>query len=217
MFLQILELMDTPILLIAFVLLLIVPLLFSIAFHEFAHGWVAYKFGDITPKLMGRLTLNPFAHLDPLGTILLFIIGLGWAKPVIINIENIPNSTKQMLVALAGPTSNFLLAIIFTLIISVLENDFLVSPNNFVIMLFNMLVTINIALGVFNLIPIPPLDGSRILSWILPEKLKYIYNYIENYGIFIMILILFTVGFSGIFKISYYLQHHLYLWLKVNI
>ena len=202
-----------------------ISLIISVIIHEIAHGWVAHKLGDPTARLSGRLSLNPLKHIDPFGSIILPLFLLlsgsgfvfGWAKPVIINIENIPNSTKQMLVALAGPTSNFLLAIIFTLIISVLENDFLVSPNNFVIMLFNMLVTINIALGVFNLIPIPPLDGSRILSWILPEKLKYIYNYIENYGIFIMILILFTVGFSGIFKISYYLQHHLYLWLKVNI
>ena len=86
---QMIDLLKTPQLLIAFIIFLVFPLLFSISFHELAHGYAAYKFGDMTPKLMGRLTINPFAHLDPLGTILLFIIGLGWAKPVIININNI--------------------------------------------------------------------------------------------------------------------------------
>ena len=100
---------------------MIFPLLFSIAFHEMAHGWVAYKLGDPTAKIMGRLTLNPLKHLDPMGTLLLLIIGLGWAKPVIVNLQNIPNRTHQMLVALAGPASNFLLAVIFSLIMYILK------------------------------------------------------------------------------------------------
>jgi len=214
---QMIELLKTPQLLIAFIIFLVFPLLFSISFHELAHGFAAYKFGDMTPKLMGRLTLNPFAHLDPLGTILLFVIGLGWAKPVIININNIPNKNHQMLVALAGPASNFLLAAIFAILISVFENYLYLPTNHFIIMFFNIVVMINIALAVFNLIPIPPMDGSRIVSWALPEKLKIAYNKLENYGMFILLLILFTIGFEGIFKIAEILQLQLYKLLEVTI
>ena len=214
---QMIDLLKTPQLLIAFIIFLVFPLLFSISFHELAHGYAAYKFGDMTPKLMGRLTLNPFAHLDPLGTILLFVIGLGWAKPVIININNIPNKNHQMLVALAGPASNFLLAAIFAILISVFENYLYLPSNHFIIMFFNIVIMINIALAVFNLIPIPPMDGSRIVSWILPEKLKIAYNKLENYGMFILLLILFTIGFEGIFKIAEILQLQLYQLLEVTI
>ena len=214
---QMINLLRTPQLLIAFIIFLILPLLFSISFHELAHGYIAYKFGDMTPKLMGRLTLNPFAHLDPLGTILLFIVGIGWAKPVIININNIPNKNHQMLVALAGPLSNFSLAVIFATAISIFENHLALNPDHFIIILFNMVVMINIALGVFNLIPIPPMDGSRIVSWVLPEKLKIAYNKLESYGMFILLLILFTIGFDWIFKIAKIFQQYLYLLLKVSI
>ncbi len=214
---QMIDLLKTPQLLIAFIIFLVFPLLFSISFHELAHGYAAYKFGDMTPKLMGRLTINPFAHLDPLGTILLFVIGLGWAKPVIINIKNIPNKNHQMLVALAGPASNFLLAAIFAIFISVFENYLNLTSNHFIIAFFNIVVMINIALAVFNLIPIPPMDGSRIVSWALPEKLKIAYNKLENYGMFILLLILFTIGFEGIFKLAEILQMQLYTLLKVSI
>lgn len=209
------DLIKTPILLLAFVFLTIVPLLFSIVLHELAHGFVAYKFGDITPKAMGRLTFNPIAHLDPLGTLLLFVIGLGWAKPVIVNLENIPNSTKQMLVALAGPLSNFLLALIFAGAISILENDFLFPPNHFVIIFFHMVVKINIGLGLFNLIPIPPMDGSRVVSWLLPNKLKEGYNKLEPYGMFILMFLFFVIGFDWLFKYAIMLQKYLYVLLKI--
>jgi len=210
------DLIKTPELLLLFVVLLIIPLLFSIAFHELAHGYVAYKFGDITPKVMGRLTLNPFAHLDPLGTILLFVVGLGWAKPVLINLQNIPNATKQMLVALAGPVSNFFLALVFALFISIMENLLGFSHNNFVIALFHMVVRINIGLGLFNLIPIPPMDGSRIVSWILPSKLKQLYNRLEDYGMFILMVLLVTVGFGGIFVLASIVQGFLYALLGIK-
>lgn len=210
------SLIKTPSLLLAFILMLIFPLLFSIAFHELAHGWVAYKFGDITPKVTGRLTLNPFAHLHPVGTLCLFIFGLGWAKPVLINPDNIKSPTKEMLVALAGPLSNFLLATIFTGLISVFLNIYRVAPNHPGISFFDGVVTINIALAIFNLIPIPPLDGSRIISWLLPKKLKHIYARLEQYGIAIMMLLLFAVGFGPIFKISMICKYFLYVLLKVN-
>jgi len=214
---QMIRLVNNPLLLLLFIVFTIVPLLFSIAFHELAHGYVAYKFGDITPKAMGRLTLNPLKHLDLLGTILLITVGLGWAKPIIINPNNIPTSTKQMLVALAGPSSNFLLALIFACIISFLENYCDITYNNFIIMFFNVVVTINIALGVFNLVPLPPLDGSRIVAWLLPIKLKEQYYKLEKYGMFIMLLLLFTIGFSGIFVFANIIQKYLYQILKVAI
>jgi len=210
------QLIKTPEILLFFILILVFPLLFSIAFHELAHGYVAYKFGDDTPKLTGRLTLNPFAHLDVAGTILLFIIGLGWAKPVLINPNNIKNPTKLMLVALAGPVSNFLLAFVFALLIVVVNKYFITSYSEIINMLLNTIVTINIALGMFNLIPIPPLDGSRIVTRILPGKLKLWYNKFEQYGMFIMMVLLFTVGFGAIFRLSEFVQHYLYSLLGIN-
>ena len=216
MLLEMISLIKTPILMLEFILLLILPLLFSIAFHELAHGWVAYKFGDITPKVTGRLTLNPFAHLHPVGTICLFLFGLGWAKPVLINPDNIKNPTKEMLVALAGPLSNFFLATIFAGLISVLINVCEVASTNFVISIFDAIVSINIALAIFNLVPIPPLDGSRIVSWMLPKKLKQIYGRIEQYGVPIMMILMVTVGFAPIFKIAMIFKYFLYLLLKVN-
>ena len=209
------DLIKTPMLLLLFIVLVIIPLLFSVVFHELAHGYIAYKFGDMTPKLMGRLTLNPLAHLDKLGTILLLVVGLGWAKPVIINLKNIQNSTNQMLVALAGPVSNFLLAIVFTGIISILINDFSLSSKHIVIMFLNAVVRINIGLGLFNLIPVPPLDGSRIVSWLLPAEFENYYNRFEQFGFAIIMLIFFTVGFDWIFKLANLLQNHLYRLLGV--
>lgn len=217
MLFQMINLIQKPLFLVLYIVLLIIPLLFSIAFHEFAHGYVAYKFGDLTPKLMGRLTLNPFKHLDVLGTILLLIVGLGWAKPVIINLQNVPNQTKQMLIALAGPVSNFSLALLFSLLIYFFQYYKILFFEAFIITLFDKIVLINIVLALFNLIPIPPLDGSRIVTWLLPEKLKYLYNKYENYGLFIMLLILFTIGFSWLFNYANILKQELYIFIGITI
>ncbi|MDD3594083.1 MAG: site-2 protease family protein [Candidatus Gastranaerophilales bacterium] len=211
MFFHLIELSKNPIMFLGFIVFLVMPLLFSISFHELAHGYIAYKFGDITPKMQGRLTLNPLAHLDPAGTIMLFLIGLGWAKPVIINLQNIPDRTQQMLVALAGPASNFLLAVVFALFVSI-------TPQNheFIITLFDMVVKINLGLMLFNLLPIPPLDGSRIVSWLLPPELERQYNSIEPYGIFILLIIIFTVGFGFIFQISSKIKMFLYGLMQIQ-
>ena len=206
---QMISLIKSPILLILFVILMIFPLLFSIAFHEFAHGWTANKFGDPTAKMMGRLTLNPFKHLDPMGTLMMFVVGLGWAKPVIVDMRNIPNPTHQMLVALAGPASNFFLAIIFALAIA-LSINLGISANSYVIVFLNIIVTINMGLGIFNLLPVPPMDGSRIVAWILPDKLENEYMKLEPYGMFILMLMLVFNGFQYVFYVANFVKYYLY-------
>lgn len=206
-------LLKSPVMFLIAVIVLIIPLLISITVHEWAHGMVAYKFGDPTPKLQGRLSFNPFAHLDPVGTLMLFIIGIGWAKPVQIDPRNIPGKTKQMLVALAGPASNFLLAIIFGFIyfginnIAPYHNEALISM---LITLIGIIIRINIILGVFNMLPIPPLDGSKLIIWLLPENLAQAYAKLARFGMVILLLILFSGGFRFVISAADFLQRHLY-------
>jgi len=172
-------------------------LLIAITIHEYAHGWVAYKLGDPTAKYSGRLSLNPLAHIDPIGTILLPLTmvmlrlpPIGWAKPVPINFLNLKNPKKDMLwVTIAGPCANFLSAVFIALIIKLL----IISGNSLFIQLLSLGVLINLILGVFNLIPIPPLDGSRMVTSLLPWKYVNIYNRIEPYG-FIIIIALLWLG-----------------------
>lgn len=199
---------------------MITPLFLSITFHEWAHGYVAYQFGDPTPKLQGRLTLNPFAHLDPVGTLMLFIIGIGWAKPVMLNPLNYPSKTKQMLVALAGPASNILLAIIFGFILVHVQ---LANPGETneifktLVMSLSIIIRINLLLGIFNLIPIPPLDGSRVFAWMLPEKLEYYYNSLEPYGFMLILILLFSGGFVYIINTVDFVQVKLLELIKALI
>lgn len=210
-------LLNNPIQFVITILILIVPLFVSIAFHEWAHGYVAYKFGDPTPKLQGRLTLNPFAHLDPAGTLMLFIIGIGWAKPVMLNPLYYPSKTKRMLVSLAGPASNFLLALIFGLILVFLQ---LTTPETnseifkTLITSINIIIRINLILAIFNMIPIPPLDGSKVLAWILPERLEYYYLNFEAYGLMLILLILFSGGFSFLISAVDFVQLRLLEFIK---
>lgn len=190
------------------ILILILPLLISITVHEWAHGFTAYKFGDSTPKDQGRLTLNPFAHLDLVGTLMLFIVGIGWAKPVQINPENIPGKTKQMLVAIAGPVSNFTLAILFSLItfiIAEVTDTNLMNPQDglmaLLIVLLHFVVRINIILGIFNMLPIPPLDGSNFVKWLLPEDAaNAYYSRLAPFGLLFLLILLFTGAIDYIFR-----------------
>ncbi|MDO5557157.1 MAG: site-2 protease family protein [Clostridia bacterium] len=160
-------------------LLFVIPgVLIAITFHEYAHAIVAYKLGDDTPKYQGRITLNPFAHLDPVGSILLLVAGFGWGKPVEINPtnfnRNIKMSTGEALVSLAGPVMNFILAIIFAVIYGLIER-FVISSNITISIIQGILLSIivtNIGLGIFNLIPVYPLDGSKIFKNILPYKAR---------------------------------------------
>ncbi len=172
----------------------LLAVLMAITVHETAHGFVAYKLGDPTAKNQGRLTLNPLAHLDPIGALLMLVAGFGWAKPVPVNpfYFNGDRTKGMMLVSVAGPAVNLLLS--FTAyFIFVAGNGFATIP--FLNMFLYYCITLNIYLAVFNLIPIPPLDGSKILAGFLPKATAYKYlNTVEQYGFLIlMVLILFNI------------------------
>jgi len=169
-------------------LLLVIPLLYSVVIHEVAHGWVANRMGDPTAKWMGRLTLNPIKHLDPIGTLMLFLAGFGWAKPVPVNLNNIPNRRKGLiLVSSAGILANIMVAFGALLIHRLLG----LSPFGIPVVVVYTLAHINITLAALNLIPIPPLDGSKILMGFVPAETRYFLARIEPYGFFIMIGLLF--------------------------
>ena len=165
-----------------------IPLLFSIIIHEVAHGWVAYRMGDPTAKWSGRLTLNPLKHLDPIGTLMLFLAGFGWARPVPVDINNIPNRRKGLLfVSSAGILANILFAFVALLFLRL----FSASSSGISILLAykvcQSVAYINITLAALNLIPIPPLDGSKILMGILWRRTPYFLTRLEPYGFFIII------------------------------
>jgi Zn-dependent protease len=179
------------------------PLLFALTLHELAHGFVAFHLGDPTARDAGRLTLNPLKHLDPLGTIAFFLIKIGWAKPVPVNPSYFRNPKRDMLwVALAGPVTNLVLAVASAILTkgiwalatvlpySAAAEAILVPVNSMLI----ASVWINLVLCIFNFLPIPPLDGSRILTGILPDHLALSYMKIERFG-FVLILVL---AFSGV-------------------
>ena len=175
-------------------------ILFALTVHEYCHGLVAKYLGDDTALRQGRLTLNPIAHLDVLGTILMFVVGFGWAKPVPVNPNNFKNPRKGMLlVALAGPASNLLMAIFAGLMIRYFLPNYSQSGTDTPAIVPTLLVIITltlqygVALAVFNMIPIPPLDGSRVLYGLLPERQAYSYAKFEPYGMMILFA-LFVFG-----------------------
>jgi len=173
----------------ALFIILAVVLLYSVIFHEVAHGWVARLFGDNTALINGRLTLNPASHIDPIGTLMLFLAGFGWAKPVPVNYYNLNNSRLALFcVSLAGCFTNIVIA---TAALILLKFSFINSHPAYSIIL-PIVVRINITLGAFNLIPIPPLDGSKILMSFLPYRAQESLLRIEPYGFFILIFLIFT-------------------------
>lgn len=178
------------------------PVLFAITVHEAAHGWAARRLGDPTAMMLGRLTLNPIKHIDPIGTIILPILMMwmsnfvfGWAKPVPVTWENLKHPKRDMaLVALAGPLSNLLMAILWAVIMKIGLSmqgtaDWLALP---LLYMGGAGIYINSILLVLNLLPIPPLDGGRVLSGLLPGPWSYQLNRIEPYGLFILLALIFT-------------------------
>jgi len=181
----------------------ILPVVFAITVHEVAHGWVAKKFGDNTASDLGRLTLNPIKHIDLVGTIILPALLLisftgyifGWAKPVPVNPMNFKKPRQTMaIVALAGPVSNLLMAVAWALIMRIgvmvyTQNEIIGQP-----LIYTGVagISINLVLALINLIPIPPLDGGRIVTGILPNQWAYYYNYLERFGFIILLVLLFS-------------------------
>ena len=178
-------------------------LLICLSIHEYAHAFVAYKLGDKSQKALGRMTMNPLAHIDIWGFICIVLLGFGWGRPVIVDDRNFKNRARgNMLTALAGPIANFILAIIFTLILKICMMtgivDFAVSTTTGNI-LTNMLVLgiqFNVVFFIFNMLPIPPFDGSKVLFYFLPTKFKGIMYSLEKYSFYIILIFLIT-GIGG--------------------
>ncbi|HOD27607.1 MAG TPA: site-2 protease family protein [Syntrophales bacterium] len=186
-------LIDDP---LTFVLLAI-PLLYSIIIHELAHGWVALRMGDPTAKNAGRLTLNPLSHLDPIGTIMLFIVGFGWARPVPVNLGYVRDYRRGLvLVSSAGIVANMIFAFLAVLLLKWLAP----APQGSVGIFLSYLAQINIILAAFNLIPIPPLDGSKILMGFLPDRWHDALARLEPYGFFIIIGLLFVGALNPLIR-----------------
>ena len=179
-------------------LLITPPLFFAFTIHEYAHAWVAYKKGDDTAKLAGRLTLNPLAHIDIFGTVLLYLYGFGWAKPVPVNPYNFKNPRRDdMLVSFAGPLSNIFSALVYGIIFRVFVNYGIgagseISLGNTLLVMVIFGIRLNLILAVFNLIPISPLDGSHILMGLVPLRYTHWVAQFQRIGPFVLLGIIFT-------------------------
>ncbi|RII27829.1 MAG: site-2 protease family protein [Geobacter sp.] len=188
--------------------IMLVPALMAITCHEVSHGYIADKFGDNTARSMGRLTLNPLKHLDIFGTLMVFIVGIGWAKPVPVNFNNLRNPKRDMIwVAAAGPVTNFILAALSAFAMrgvavfmeGVSDPSWMKMFLDPIALMLAFSVYINLLLAIFNLIPVPPLDGGRVAVGLLPYRQAEAYSRIEPYGmIIIIVLVFFTNLFSYI-------------------
>ena len=179
--------------------------LVAITFHEFAHGLAAYKLGDDTAKNDGRLSLNPLAHLDPIGTLMLLVAGFGWGKPVEVNPRNynrnITVEKADAIVSIAGPAMNFILAIVFSLIycamVKFTKEFIMTSIGAIIFTMIGYTISVNIGLGVFNLLPLPPLDGSKVIIPFLPYNAKEWFQ-ANSYVFYIAFLGLYITGLAGV-------------------
>ena len=166
-------------------------LIIALVIHEYAHAKAADVMGDFTPRMTGRLTLNPMAHIDPIGLIMLLVVRFGWAKPVMINARNFRNWRQgELLVALAGPVANLLVAFISLLAMAVLFELGMFSEG--VRLVLSMMVLFNINFAIFNMLPLPPLDGSKVLMVLLPGRLAYKLMSLERYSFIILIFLMMT-------------------------
>lgn len=195
-------------------------LVLSLSIHEYAHAWVAYKLGDISQKIRGRLTLNPLAHIDPIGFIAIVLVGVGWGKPVTVDDRNFKDSRKgMMLTSLAGPASNLLLAILVTIILKLLMvfgvMNTIINSNtgNIILNMLLYVIQFNIVFGIFNLIPLPPLDGSKVLAYFLPQRARGFMYTLERYSFIIIMIIYFTNLTSYIIAPGYNLVLKLINWI----
>lgn len=204
------------------ILYMIPVLLFSVAIHEYSHAFVAYKLGDRTQKLQGRMTLDPFAHMDILGFLSIILVGFGWGKPVYVDDSNFKNRSRDnMLVSLAGPTSNILLALLFTILLKILMILGVIGVatesaiGSIILTMFVLTIQFNVVFAVFNMLPFPPFDGSKVLTYFLPRGAKNIMYYLEKYSLYILIILIVT----GLYRIIIDpiiagIQYLLYLILK---
>jgi len=177
--------------------LLAIPLLYSIIVHELAHGWVAYRLGDPTAKVRGRLTLNPLSHLDPIGTAMLFFFGFGWAKPVPVNLQYVSHRRLGLiLVSSAGIVANMIFATLAIFLLRLYD----LTPGSTAATFLYYLAQINIMLAAFNLIPIPPLDGSKIVMGFLPDRLQYLMARLEPFGFFVIIGLLYLGALEPVIR-----------------
>jgi len=186
--------------------IMLVPGLMAITFHEVSHGFIASLRGDNTAKSLGRLTLNPLKHLDIIGTLMIIVVGIGWAKPVPVNFHNLRSPKRDMIwVSLAGPVTNLILAILSAVLIRVIVPLVEPLPDSSswqlflepILLMLAFSVYINLILALFNLMPLPPLDGGRVLMGLLPDRLAAKLSRIEPYG---MIIIIGLVFFTDVFK-----------------
>lgn len=186
--------------------IMLVPGLFAITCHEVSHGYVAWRYGDPTARMLGRLTLNPLKHIDIVGTLMIVFVGIGWAKPVPVVYENLRNPKRDMIwVAVAGPITNIILAFISAMLLRVVVTfatpattgsslAMIIEP---LVLMLAFSVYINLLLAIFNMIPLPPLDGGRVLSGLLPYRQAAVLARIEPYGMLIIIALVF---FTNIFS-----------------
>lgn len=190
-------------------------LLLAVTLHELAHALVADRLGDPTARRLGRITLNPLPHIDPLGAIALVLVGFGWAKPVPVDASNLRNPRRDMaLVAAAGPITNFAVALVglvaLVLVAESLASPFLRAP---LIGVLAQVYVLNIGLGIFNLIPLPPLDGGHFLPYIFPRASWTLLHQLEQYGPFILILLVMTGATRYIMGPALAIVHSGYAWL----
>ena len=200
-------------------LMRLIPLLICITLHELAHGYAANKLGDPTAKMMGRLTLNPIKHIDPVGALMILIVGFGWAKPVPVDMRNFKKPKRDMAItALAGPLTNVILAVVVLIILASVSgllaggdsrtaNIFFVrfaegyiptGVNEFIYQIIARTALLSFVLAIFNLLPIPPLDGSKILFSILPDRTYIKLMRYEKYGMVILLALLFIPTILGL-------------------
>lgn len=174
-------------------------LIIAMVIHEYAHARMAVALGDFTPRLMGRLTLDPRAHIDPIGLVMLFLVRFGWAKPVIINPNNFRQPRRDdILVSVAGPAANLIVAFV-ALLFLVAYTQYVGRPSHGAFLVLRLIIIYNINFAIFNMLPVPPLDGSHILRELLPGSLAYQFDRLERYSFLILIVFLMTPILDWVF------------------